>query len=112
MYPLIDTPTHYGQVGEIRPMKRKPMALTCAILAGAFIARRLLLVQLMTLLPWVNPKKLIPMLVGASLIFVTCFFKVRRCIVSIVQSEYSVQHAHLSSLTSSRRTVSSMSIED
>jgi hypothetical protein len=62
------------------------MALTCAILAGAFIARRLLLVQLMTLLPWVNPKKLIPMLVGASLIFVTCFFKVRA-----VYSEYSVE---------------------
>ena len=77
MYPLINTPTHHGQVGEIRPMKRKPMALTCAILMGAYIGRRLLLVNLMTLLPWVNPKKLIPILVGSSLIFVTCFFKVR-----------------------------------
>jgi len=65
----------YGQVGEIRPMKRKPMALTCAILMGAYIGRRLLLVNVMTLLPWVSPKKLIPILVGSSLIFVTCFFK-------------------------------------
>jgi len=65
----------FGQVGEIRPMKRKPMALTCAILMGAYIARRLLLVNLMALLPWVNPKKLVPIMVGSSLIFVTCFFK-------------------------------------
>ena len=104
----------FGQVGEIRPMKRKPMALTCAILMGAYIARRLILVNLMALLPWVNPKKLVPIMVGSSLIFVTCFFKVR-----MAPSEHSAYGSKLvcSTLTfvplaSSRRTVSSMSIED
>jgi len=65
----------YGQVGEIRPMKRKPMLLTVLILVGAYIGRRLLLVQLLTLLPWLNPKSLVPLLVGASLTVASCFFK-------------------------------------
>ena len=67
------TPT---QVGEIRPMKRKPMALTVLILVGAYLGRRLLLVQLLTLMPWLNPKSLVPILVGGSLTVASCFFKV------------------------------------
>ena len=58
-------------------MKRKPMLLTVLILVGAYIGRRLLLVQLLTLLPWLNPKSLVPLLVGASLTVASCFFKVR-----------------------------------
>jgi len=69
-------PLDAGQVGEIRPMKRKPMALTVLILVGAYIGRRLLLVQLLTLMPWLNPKALVPILVGSSLTVASCFFKV------------------------------------
>ena len=58
-------------------MKRKPMALTVLILVGAYIGRRLLLVQLLTLAPWLNPKPLVPILVGGSLTVAPCFFKVR-----------------------------------
>ena len=57
-------------------MKRKPMALTVLILVGAYIGRRLLLVQLLTLMPWLNPKSLVPILVGGSLTVASCFFKV------------------------------------
>ena len=58
-------------------MKRKPMALTVLILVGAYIGRRLLLVQLLTLMPWLNPKSLVPILVGGSLTVASCFFKAR-----------------------------------
>ena len=57
-------------------MKRKPMALTVLILVGAYLGRRLLLVQLLTLMPWLNPKPLVPILVGSSLTVASCFFKV------------------------------------
>ena len=57
-------------------MKRKPMALTVLILVGAYLGRRLLLVQLLTLMPWLNPKSLVPILVGGSLTVASCFFKV------------------------------------
>ena len=56
-------------------MKRKPMALTAFILVAAFVFRKLSFLRLCALLPWLNPKTVSPVLVGSSLIFVTCFFK-------------------------------------
>jgi len=69
----------YGQVGEIRPMKRKPMALTVVILAAAFFFRQFTYMKVffggLSLTPLTSPKTVAPLMVGASLIFVTCFFK-------------------------------------
>jgi hypothetical protein len=64
----------YGQVGEIRPMKRKPMALTVGILFGAYVLRVKSRTPLANFLG-VTVKALSPLMVGGSLIFVTCFFK-------------------------------------
>jgi len=65
----------YGQVGEIRPMKRKPAALTVGILFGAFLFRVFTFKHILALVPWLGPKTLSPLLVGGSLMFATCFFK-------------------------------------
>ena len=60
-------------------MKRKPMALTVVILAAAFFFRQFTYMKVffggLSLTPLTSPKTVAPLMVGASLIFVTCFFK-------------------------------------
>ena len=48
----------FGQIGEIRPMKPKPFALTCAITAFVWILAMIRTSQMMAMLPTKPPKGL------------------------------------------------------